>query len=245
MLPVRAAGVPPTAAVRSAVRVRAPARAQITTPPRRRTTTVTSLSAPPPLLVERLSVGAAQQVITVTSSSWSSSSATLQAFEKDGDGWRAFTGPVPVFVGVHGFSADKREGDGKTPAGTYGFQLMFGTAPDPGVRYQFRRAGPSDVWVDDPSSAFYNTWQQDPADGRWASAESLDQPAPYHEAAAVAYNADRVPGRGSAIFLHVSLGRPTAGCVAVNETVLLQLLRWLDPARAPVIVMGPTAFVER
>ena len=149
------------------------------------------------------------------------------------------------FRWICGCDRQQCEGDGRTPAGTYGFQLAFGTGPDPGVHYPYRQAGTSDVWVDDASSPLYNTWQQLPADGRWSSAESLDQPAPYREAAAIAFNTARVPGKGSAIFLHASLGHGTAGCVAVAEPTLMTLLRWLDPVRQPVIVMGPESYVER
>lgn len=197
-----------------------------------------------PLLVERLhNLGDAQQVISVTSSSWSSASATLEAFERDGPqgAWRRVAGPVAAYVGRNGFASDKREGDGKTPVGVYGLSTAFGTAPDPGVHLPYRRTTQADVWVDDPASALYNTWQQNPPNGRWASAEPLYQPGPYHEAAVVDYNAARTPGRGSAIFLHVSQGRGTAGCASVTESVLLQLLRWLDPTRGPVIALGPVS----
>jgi L,D-peptidoglycan transpeptidase YkuD (ErfK/YbiS/YcfS/YnhG family) len=219
-----------------------------TTSPPTRAVAVPATTGAPALLVQSLhGLGAAQQVITVTSSSWSASTATLQAFEKDGGAWRTIVGPTTAYGGVGGFAppADKREGDGRTPAGMYGFQYMFGTAADPGVQYTYRVAGPSDVWVDDPASSLYNTWQQEPANGRWASAEQLDQPGPYQHAAVIAWNTARVPGRGSAIFLHVSLGHGTAGCVAVNGTVLVQVLRWLDPARQPVIAMGPDSYVRQ
>ncbi|MBV8691881.1 MAG: hypothetical protein JOY57_09505 [Actinobacteria bacterium] len=203
-----------------------------------------SAAAPTPLLVERLrNVGDAQQVITVTSSSSSSAIASLEAFERDGPNgsWRRVTGPVTAYVGRNGFSSDKHEGDGTTPVGVYGFGTAFGTAANPGVHLTYRQATQPDVWVDDPNSALYNTWQQDPPDGRWSSAERLYQPAPYHYAAVIDYNAARTPGKGSAIFLHVSQGRGTAGCASVAEPVLLQLLRWLDPARHPVIAMGPVS----
>jgi L,D-peptidoglycan transpeptidase YkuD (ErfK/YbiS/YcfS/YnhG family) len=59
----------------------------------------------------------------------------------------------------------------------------------------------------------------------------------------IAYNAARTPGLGSAIFLHVSTGGPTAGCVSVTQDQLLSLLRWLDPARQPRIIMGTLASV--
>lgn len=203
-----------------------------------------AVTAPAQLLVERLhNLGDAQQVISVTSSSWSSATATLEAFERDGpqEAWRRVAGPVTAYVGRNGFASDKREGDGKTPVGVFGFGTAFGTGPDPGLHVPYRQTTQADVWVDDPASALYNTWQQDPANGRWASAERLYQPGAYHEAAVIDYNAARTPGKGSAIFLHVSQGRGTAGCASVSEPVLLQLLRWLDPARGPVIALGPVS----
>ena len=54
----------------------------------------------------------------------------------------------------------------------------------------------------------------------------------------IAYNRAHVPGRGSAIFLHVGARGPTAGCVALPVRELLELLRWLEPARSPLITMG-------
>ena len=65
----------------------------------------------------------------------------------------------------------------------------------------------------------------------------------YTHGAVIAYNNARTPGLGSAIFLHVSTGGATAGCVALPAAQLLQVLRWLDPAQQPRIVMGTTASV--
>jgi len=42
-------------------------------------------------------------------------------------------------------------------------------------------------------------------------------------------DAPPVPGRGSAIFFHLSEGRPTAGCVAVERDDMLRLLPLLVP----------------
>ena len=68
---------------------------------------------------------------------------------------------------------------------------------------------------------------------------------PYYDYGAVIdYNADPVvPGAGSAIFLHVTTGGTTAGCVAVPEADLLQVLHWMDPSLDPRIVMGTAATV--
>jgi len=60
----------------------------------------------------------------------------------------------------------------------------------------------------------------------------------YDYGAVIAYNTARAPGLGSAIFLHVSHGSSTAGCVALPTDQLLTLLRWLDPGRSPAIAIG-------
>jgi len=53
------------------------------------------------------------------------------------------------------------------------------------------------------------------------------------------YNRDPlVPGAGSAFFLHVSEGKPTQGCISINEVKLVALLKWLDPKKKPVISIG-------
>ena len=56
--------------------------------------------------------------------------------------------------------------------------------------------------------------------------------------AVIAYNTARTPGLGSAIFLHINIGTPTAGCVMLPVGELLKVLRWLNPAASPRITMG-------
>jgi len=50
-----------------------------------------------------------------------------------------------------------------------------------------------------------------------------------------------VPGRGSAMFLHVRNENPTSGCVAIDLDRLVEIMRWLDPAKAPKIATGTDA----
>ena len=58
----------------------------------------------------------------------------------------------------------------------------------------------------------------------------------------IAYNTGPVvPGRGSAIFLHVSTGRPTLGCVSLPLPQLVTTLRWLRPSPRPLIAIGTEA----
>ena len=134
---------------------------------------------------------------------------------------------------------EKREGDGRTPSGTYGFQFRFGVQPDPGGPLPYRRiTDPTLVWVDDPASPQYNLLVDTAVHDPRGHGEAMFQTPAYDYGAVIAYNTDRTPGLGSAIFLHVSVGAPTAGCVSLPADRLLEVLRWLDPARSPVIVMG-------
>lgn len=56
-----------------------------------------------------------------------------------------------------------------------------------------------------------------------------------------------IPGRGSCIFIHIrrAASQGTAGCTAVAESDLQAVLRWLDPAKTPVLVQLPRSEYER
>jgi L,D-peptidoglycan transpeptidase YkuD (ErfK/YbiS/YcfS/YnhG family) len=51
--------------------------------------------------------------------------------------------------------------------------------------------------------------------------------------------------KGGGIWLHVDHGGPTHGCVSIARAHMRQLLRTLDPARHPVVVMGDSASLAR
>jgi L,D-peptidoglycan transpeptidase YkuD (ErfK/YbiS/YcfS/YnhG family) len=188
-----------------------------------------------------IEVGVADQVVTVASHG---TTATVQAWERrSDDSWAPVSGlgPMSAFVGRNGVRADKREGDGATPAGTFALTLAFGVAADPGTALPYRIPGAQSYWVCDPGSAFYNTWREYDGDGdfRPAYGERLaGSPTAYRYALVIDYN--RFPvvrGAGSAIFLHVSLGVPTSGCVSMAQTDVIRLLRWLDPGSRPLIAI--------
>ena len=194
-------------------------------------------------------VGSAQQVIEVAASGYGTTYATLTAYRKTSSGWVRSYGPWTARIGVNGFAppGKKREGDGRTPTGSYGFRpFFFGVYPRPsGIRYTWRHAYTYDVWDDDPTSARYNLWTDRRTQNPGRSPEPLHVTPQYEYAAVVGYNSDRKPYLGSAIFLHVSAGRSTAGCIAVPQTQLLKLLRWLNPRLAPRIIMGTASAITR
>ncbi len=123
---------------------------------------------------------------------------------------------LPCTVGRGGVAQDKREGDGATPEGCHRLIAVFWRAdrlPRPGPGARPIRAG--DLWCDDPADPAYNSPVHDPGQ---ISAETLRRADPLYD---VVIASDwnwpaRIPGRGSAIFLHAwrRPGFPTAGCVA-------------------------------
>jgi L,D-peptidoglycan transpeptidase YkuD (ErfK/YbiS/YcfS/YnhG family) len=201
----------------------------------------------PQLLVTRLKgVGNATQVISVTTAHYGSTHATVQAFAKSATGWRRVAGPWSAWIGRDGFAPPgaKREGDGRTPSGSYHFSFFFGVDANPGVRYPWRHAAANDYWDDDSKSPRYNTWVTNRRSAG-SDPEPMDAPPSYDDVAVIAYNTARKPGRGSAIFLHVTHHSATSGCVALPRAHLLQLLRWLNPKDHARIIMGRTATVTR
>ena len=210
-------------------------------PPETIATTPPTSPPPVPLLVEQLDyIGSASQVITVATAGYGTSYATLTAWERGASGWTQVFGPWTANVGRNGVapSGEKREGDGRTPSGTYGFDFMFGVNPNPGVKFPFRAiTGTNIVWDDDPSSPNYNRWIDTNTESAGPTPEPMYVSA-YGSGAVIAYNTARTPGLGSAIFLHLSSGGSTAGCVALPSSQLIPLLQWLDPAQQPRIAIG-------
>lgn len=167
---------------------------------------------------------------------------TLHAFEKKGGTWSPVLGPVRAMTGRSGFAGvdAKREGDGRTPEGVYPLALVFGYPSSVTSAMPYRPMTARDIWVDDPDSPDYNRLKKR---GGTTARSFEDMVLPDHRykyGIVVEYNTSPViPGRGSAIFIHVWKDErtPTSGCVALSEENILKLIQWLDPASKPLIVL--------
>jgi L,D-peptidoglycan transpeptidase YkuD (ErfK/YbiS/YcfS/YnhG family) len=183
-------------------------------------------------------VPGAAQLVTVQAATYRTTTATVRLWRRSGGCWRRVAGPWPARLGANGLSDGKREGDGTTPTGTYGVgATIYGIEADPGVHLRYRRLTCGDWWDEDPGSSTYNTFRHVPCGATppfGGQSEALWRIRPqYRYFAEIEYNTrPAVPGRGSAIFLHVSAGRPTAGCVSLEERRITVLLRWLRPGAA-------------
>jgi L,D-peptidoglycan transpeptidase YkuD (ErfK/YbiS/YcfS/YnhG family) len=198
---------------------------------------VVALAAPRAAAVPARYPAGERQLITVTAVSHSTTFATFRAYRIANGRAVAVFGPWTARVGYNGIArpGKKREGDGRTPSGSYGFSFFFGVRRDDGFLFPFRHAYRYDFWDDDPSSSRYNEWVNARKHNPGQQPEPMHQVPAYDYAAVISYNARRVPGLGSAIFLHVGTGTPTAGCVSLPRSQLLRVLRWLRPRDHPRI----------
>ncbi|GAB2464601.1 L,D-transpeptidase family protein [Jatrophihabitans fulvus] len=179
------------------------------------------------------------------SSSWSTR-ATLQAWTKLGPGrWARHGGPIGAWVGADGIGRAS-ESTSKTPAGSWTVTLAFGRYGDPGTALRYFRTNADDYWISTGGSK-YNTHQRCGSCGYDNGVnERLAYVNPeYNYAAVIDYNTRNAPGgvrqgAGSAFFLHVSGGEPTAGCVSIPQPNLVSLLRWMTPGSHPRILIGVT-----
>jgi L,D-peptidoglycan transpeptidase YkuD (ErfK/YbiS/YcfS/YnhG family) len=146
---------------------------------------------------------------------------------------------IPVALGRGGILANKREGDGGTPRGTFQPRRLWWRADRharPRTVLPVRSIGSRDAWCEDPADRHYNQpvrFAADQGGDRLRRDDHL-----YDFIIEIDHNTrPRVAGRGSAVFLHLARAQfvPTAGCVAMTRSAMLQLLQRLGP-RTKIII---------
>jgi L,D-peptidoglycan transpeptidase YkuD (ErfK/YbiS/YcfS/YnhG family) len=155
-------------------------------------------------------------------------------------GWLTAGGrTIPVGLGRGGIKANKREGDGGTPKGTFRPRQLWWRAdrhPRPQTFLAVRAIGPEDVWCEDPASRHYNQpvrLDRTRGGDRLKRGDHL-----YDFMIEIDHNSSpRIAGRGSAVFLHLARENfgPTAGCVSMTKSAMLRLLQRLGPETKIVI----------
>ncbi|ROP56022.1 L,D-peptidoglycan transpeptidase YkuD (ErfK/YbiS/YcfS/YnhG family) [Streptomyces sp. PanSC9] len=148
-------------------------------------------------------------------------------YEKQGSAWYR-TQSWPAHNGRLGWTTDHRIDDEHSPVGVFTLTDAGGTLTDPGSRLRY--------WYDD--NAYAAMLNPEPA-----HAHDFDY--------VIAIDYNRLKGappfdwnrpdgvdKGGGIWLHMDHGDGTSACVTVPEPGMKTLLRTLDPARHPVVVMG-------
>lgn len=255
--PLTTSQVPQSSASTSATRTPTAASSSPTQPSR----VIRSSAAPhtqtyrPPVVGSPLplgySTGDATQVITATAASMSSTSGAVQAWQKSSGGWTRVGPAIPAWFGSQGLTNHMSEQIAATPVGSYTLTQAFGHDPDPGTGLPYFQTDNADWWMSEtsgPDARLYNTHQRCttsscPFDAA-APNEHLATELPYYDYAVVIdYNTANAPGgvrvgAGSAVFLHVTDGSPTAGCVAIDQARLVAIMQWLKPSAHPRILIG-------
>jgi L,D-peptidoglycan transpeptidase YkuD (ErfK/YbiS/YcfS/YnhG family) len=140
---------------------------------------------------------------------------------------------LPVAIGRGGIKANKREGDGATPRGTFRLRRLWWRSDRharPRTMLPTRLIRSDDGWCEDPADRHYNQPVKVPRGSkadRLARADRL-----YDFIIELDHNTrPRVAGRGSAVFIHIARDGfgPTAGCVALTLPALRRLLAQLSP----------------
>ena len=140
---------------------------------------------------------------------------------------------IPVALGRGGIMANKREGDGGTPKGTFRPRRLWWRAdrhPRPKTFLPIRAIAADDGWCEDPKSRHYNRPIRLGGDSNGDRLRRDDHL--YDFIIEIDHNTQpTIAGRGSAVFLHLARTNfpPTAGCISMTKSAMLQLLRQIGP----------------
>ena len=165
--------------------------------------------------------------------------AKVSMHQKDAEGnWKQIL-ETPGYIGRNGLGKAK-EGDGKTPTGTYKFTKAFGIAEDPGSAMEYYQVTKDDYWSGDQRDGYhYNEMvsiKDYPDLNKTASEHLVDYDPHYKYCLNINWNKECTPGKGSAIFLHCFGYNPyTAGCVAIPEKQMVKVLKNVQPDCVVVI----------
>lgn len=146
---------------------------------------------------------------------------------------------VPCALGCGGIGIKQREGDGITPTGSFALlRVMYRDDRHalPRTNLAVSKINKQDGWCDDPSSPDYNKpiiLPQSVSHEKLYRDDTL-----YDFVVDIDYNrASPIPGKGSAIFIHVAKPsyKPTKGCIALDLIDLLELLKSCNASTRLVI----------
>ncbi|MFD3548665.1 L,D-transpeptidase family protein [Streptomyces sp. NPDC058655] len=182
----------------------------------------------------------ASQAVVVTGEGPDSSTSTVALYARDpARGWHR-AGPAgsdwPAHNALRGWTDRHTAGDLRSPVGVFGLTDAGGLLDDPGSRLPYERASAFTIGgtgsLGEPLAGSFD-YVVAINYNRRAGTSPLDRTRPLGE------------GRGGGIWFHVDHGGPTQGCVSLAEPQMAELLRWLDPDRHPVVVMGDAASLLR
>lgn len=208
-----------------------------------------------------------QQLVLVVTSDWDANQGVMYTFERDAASWQPRAREVAVSIGRAGSAwgigfhapqtgVQKKEGDGRSPAGIFAVGLAFGYAANERAGIPYRGMTAFDYCIDVNGSPDYNRI----VDARYVARETIEKSTEpmrrdinasgdqrYKLGFVIDHNPQDVSGQGSCIFAHLwgAPGQTTSGCTAMTEPAMRDLLTWLDVSKRPVFVLLPHAEYRR
>lgn len=165
-----------------------------------------------------------------------SSKGIFRYYERKNDGWKMIF-KCKAWVGQRGIGK-KKEGDKKTPTGMYILGQAFGILKNPGTKMPYVKVNQYHYWCGDSNSVYYNQLiRADQVKHICHGEQLIRYSGVYDYAISIGYNKKGTPKKGSAIFLHCSRNRATAGCVAIPKKKMKRLLKRLNPECHPRIIV--------
>ncbi|MDD5159281.1 MAG: L,D-transpeptidase family protein [Sulfuricurvum sp.] len=192
-------------------------------------------------------LSASEQLVIVLSPELNATVASMQRYEMKNQ-WVKIGHKIPVILGRSGlgYLRDKmplkNEGDGRSPAGMFPITSTFGYSEIPNSAMPYYHADEKLICIDDVEDSRYNMFALLDSSTLPKSFEAMRRnDEVYRNGAVIGYNIMGEKGRGSCIFIHLNHSdhRPTSGCTAMDEAPLIELLKWLDPAKKPHILQIP------
>ncbi|QHZ00257.1 hypothetical protein SSPS47_34725 [Streptomyces sp. S4.7] len=172
----------------------------------------------------------ARQALVVTGEGRNSPRSGVALYERDADtGWQPVTNRWPAHNALRGWTRNHRASDLRSPIGVFTLGDAGGRLPDPGSRLPY-----------DEDSDFEATgtgFLGEPLEGSFDYVVAID----YNRTPGTTPLDKERPlglGKGGGVWIHVDHRGPTQACVSLSRTHMVELLRLLDPAKRPVIVMG-------
>ena len=167
----------------------------------------------------------------------SGSKAVLSVHEKlDGQWVELYR--CDAYLGKNGIGKTK-EGDKKTPAGTYNLTTPFGIKSDPGAKLPYTKVTKYHYWCGTSDSGYYNQLVDErEVDRKHTSSDEylIEYKGVYNYGMFIDYNAAGEAGKGSCIFLHCTGSKKyTSGCVAIPESAMKKIIQWVGEGAKIVI----------
>ena len=135
-------------------------------------------------------------------------------------------------VGKNGIYRNKKEGDKKTPKGTYSLGNLYYRADRvkrPITKLSTKIIQRNTGWCDDSNSKNYNKEIKIHEKTKIGHEKLFKKDNSYNYLIEIKYNNKPTPFKGSAIFIHLTNNyKKTAGCIALQEKDFLILIKLIN-----------------